>query len=169
MSTPSQLFHTTLWHDAIFLVSACCSILTDLFFWLESRCTVHRGIESIYLTYFWWMISCLTFFLNVIWVTVFVNYLRSHHFLVLFCRRIGTCQTIRWLRSPRESPRFSVLSSGTVSPERGMDDLIHKFLIQVKMKWRSVLIDTNTRQVKALTRSCDCGCNVNMSAGRESI
>ena len=73
-------------------------------------------------------------FLSVIWVTVFVNHLRwSHHFLVLFRRRIGTCQTIRWLRSPRESPRFSVLSSGTVSPERGIDDLIHKFLIQVKI------------------------------------
>ena len=106
-------------------------------------------------------------FLSVIWVTVFVNYLRSHHFLVLFCLRIGTCQTIRWLRSPRESPLFSVLSSGTVSPEREMDDLIHKFPIQVSLKWRSVLIDTNTRQVKALTRSR--GCNVNMSAGRASI
>ena len=94
-------------------------------FWLECRvgqttASHHHGccgFVQLSLTYFWWMFSCLTFECDLSHFFCESSLGGSLHFLVLFFRRIGTCHTIKWLRSPRESPRFSVLSSGTVSPE----------------------------------------------------
>ena len=136
--------------------------------WLESRCTVHRGIESIYLTYFWWMIPCLTF---LFWVWFESRFLWIIFDLITFWSSFAAESGLA--RRSGDSARPGRVPASLCSPpaQCHLKEEWMTWFTNFLFKWISsedLFLSTQTPDKwKALTRSC--GCNVNMSAGRASI